>query len=182
MESRSAAYAQCSADSLGDYLTRQLRVRVLILLASALVGACGIFDAPDHLRAYRARGRIKKGMTLPQVFDELSQVRGSGQWDGMLAGFSCNLDGQKRTWVLSRLDSGYVATTHLEDTPLGGTGDWNEVALADLQAVRAFLSQRASGSCSAYRSNFGRWGFEISLASRSQRVRKVRPLEYEATD
>jgi hypothetical protein len=156
--------------------------RRIVLVAGVLLGACSLLDAPDHVRAYRARGRIQEGMTLPMVFDELSQVRSSGQWPGLLSGFSCNFDGQKRTWVLSREDAGYVAITHLEDTPFLGQGDWKDIPLPDRQAVHAFLKQPASGTCSSYWSNFGRWGFGMALAARNERVHEVRPLEYHAGD
>jgi hypothetical protein len=156
--------------------------RSLALVASVLTGACTMLDAPDHVRAYRARGRIQKGMTLPLVFDELSQVHSSGQWPGLLSGSSCNVDGQKRTWVLSREDAGYLVVTHVEDATSPGQADWKESALPDRRAVHAFLSQPGSGSCSSYWSNFGRWGFGMALAARNQRVREVRPLEYQESD
>jgi hypothetical protein len=156
--------------------------RRLVLVASVVTGACSLLDAPDHLRAYQARSRIQKGMTLPMVFDELSQARSGGEWPGLLAGFGCNFDGQKRTWVLSRLASGHVAMTHLEDTPFAGQGDWKGIALHDLRAVRSFLNQPASGTCSSYRSNVGRWGFGMVLAERNQRIREVLPLDYQVAD
>lgn len=163
-------------------MSRRLRDGSLVLLASVLASSCGVLDAPDHFRAYRARARVEKGMTLPVVFDELSKVHASGEWPGLLSGHSCNFDGQKRTWVLSRLDSGYVAITHLEDTPFAGQGDWKEIALPDRQAAREFLGQPVSGTCASYWSNYGRWGFGLSLAPRNQKVREVHQLEYHAGD
>jgi hypothetical protein len=121
-------------------------------------------------------------MTLPVVFDELSRARESGEWPGLLAGFSCDFDGQKRTWVLSRESVGYLAITHVEDASAPGEADWKELALADRAAVHSFLNQPKSSTCSSYWNNFGRWGFGIALAARNQRVREIRPLKYNASD
>jgi hypothetical protein len=154
----------------------------VFVLASLLGIGCGVLDLPDHVRAHRARARIQKGVVLPTVFDELVQVRATGDWPGLLAGFACNFDGEKRTWVLSRVGSGYVVIIHLEDTPFAGQGDWKEAEFADSTAVHGFLGQAASGTCNNYQVNFGRWVFGLSLAARNQRVREVRQLEYQAGD
>jgi hypothetical protein len=120
-------------------------------------------------------------MTLSGVFDELATHR-SGQWPGLLSGVRCDIDGNKRTWVLSRDEPGFVVVSHVEEATSSAEADWKENALPDQRAVHEFLNQPSSGSCASYWSNFGRWGFGIVLAARNQRVREVKPLEYQASD
>lgn len=137
-----------------------------------------ICDFPDYNRADRERSRIQKGMTLAAVFEQLAPLCIGPTWNGLVAGFGCNFGGEKRAWILHRHGSRYSVVTHLEDTPSARQGDWKQTLLVDAAAVRRFLGQRATGTCSGYRTNFGWWAFNCSL--RDQQVRQVDSLESNA--
>jgi hypothetical protein len=150
----------------------------VLLVLTCLIGmACGLRDVSDHVRAYRGRNRIQVGATLPTVFDALVGLRDRGDWQGLLAGFTCEMDGKKRMWVLSRLGSGYVVITHPEDTPFAGQGDWKQ-EFTDPAGVREFLSQSPTSSCESYHANIGRWAFTFSLSPQTRKVQEVGPLTY----
>ena len=150
-------------------------------LVLALAGcSCGLLDWADQLRARRARTHIQQGMTLPDAFGVLDAAGRGGDWPGILAGFGCSLQGQKRTWVLSRVAKGYLIISHLEDTPFGGQGDWKQLEFADARAVSGFLSQTEVGRCDEYRSNFGRWAFVLHVGN--GRVSSVGAVEYQPPD
>jgi hypothetical protein len=153
----------------------------VLLVACVLVIGCGVLDVPDHVRGYHASNRIRIGMALPTVFDELSRLRSTGDWHGLLVGFACDFHGEKQSWVLSRVESGYVVITHPDDAPSAGEGD-RQLELSSPEGVHDFLAQRASASCKSYQATLGRWVLSLSLAPESGRVREVGPLMYHLGD
>ena len=155
----------------------------LLVLSCTIGVACGLRDVSDHVLAYRGRNRIQVGAMLPTVFDELVGLRQEGDWQGLLAGFTCEMDGQKRTWVLSRLGSGYVVfVTPPEDATFAGQGDSKQIEFTDRAGVREFLNRGPSSSCESYHADIGRWSFTLSLSQQTRKVQEVGPLTYHVSD